>query len=143
VIVTAANGDGAASAASAPTAAIADTPAKKRAKARTVHIRLRDSAHRTAGTLTAKVSAVKGGRQVSTPATRVKLPTGTWRLRLCAGRSTTTMKCTTTTAVRSRKGRARLPAARVLARTSDKLHVTAAAVDGHRRARVRGQAASV
>jgi len=146
VVVTAANADGAALAASAPTAPIADLappPKTKRAAPRRVRIRLRDRARHTAGTLTASVRTVAAGREVSTAATRVTLPTGSWRLRLCAGPTHGSLRCTVTSRVRSRHHRVRLPAARVLARTTASVRVTAAAVDARRRVRAHGQAARV
>jgi hypothetical protein len=142
VIVTAANADGAAVAASAPTVSIADV-ATPPAMQRTVKIRLRDRARRTAGTLTAKVRAVAAGREVRTAATRVTLRAGTWRLRLCAGPARGTLRCTLTARVRSRSRSVRLPAARIVARTNGTLRVTAAAVDARQRVRAKGQAASV
>ncbi|HEX7297879.1 MAG TPA: hypothetical protein VF257_02660 [Solirubrobacteraceae bacterium] len=145
VMVTAANGDGAAVAASAPTAPVADIPGVAAAKPRSqrVQIRLRDRARRTAGTLTAKVRAVLGGREVSTAATRVSLRAGTWRLRLCAGPSRRSMSCVLSSRVRARSRRVRLPAARLVVITQRRITVTAAVVDGHARVRARGQAASV
>jgi hypothetical protein len=144
VIVTAANADGAAVAASAPTATIADVPtAAVPPPTRTVRIRLRDRARRTAGTLTARLRHVSTGREVKTAAKRVTLRAGTWRLRLCAGPVRGTMRCTLTARVRSRTRIVRLPAARVVARTRGKVRVTAAVVDGRRHVRARGQAASV
>ncbi|MEN3285471.1 MAG: hypothetical protein V7607_6611 [Solirubrobacteraceae bacterium] len=143
VTVTAANGDGAALAASAPTATVTDPTATiPAARPRTVHIQLRNGARHLAGTLTAKVRNVAAGREVSTPATKVSLPAGTWRLKLCAGRSGASPRCMTTARVRSRKRGVRLPAARVVVRTAGTLKVTASALDGKRRVRARGQAAS-
>jgi hypothetical protein len=143
VTVTATNGDGAALAASAPTATVIDPAAASAAqRSRTVRIRLRNGARHLAGTLTAKVRNVAAGREVSTPATKVSLPAGTWRLKLCAGRSGATPRCTTTARVRSRKRSVRLPAATVVVGTAGTLKVTAAALDGKRRVRARGQAAS-
>jgi hypothetical protein len=145
VLVTAANADGAAVAASPPTATVTDgaaAPAAPTSHARSVRIRLRNGARRVAGTLTAKVRDVASGREVTTPATKVSLPAGTWRLRLCAGRAGAAPRCTTTARVRSRKRGVRLPAAKVVVGTKGTLKVTAAAVDAHRRIRARGQAAS-
>jgi hypothetical protein len=144
ITVTAANPDGASIAASAPTATVTDITAAAAPApgARTIRIRLRNGARRLAGTLTAKVRNVTGGREVSTAATKVALPAGTWRLRLCAGRSGASPRCTTTARIRSRKRGVRLPAAKVVVRTAGTLKVTAAALDGKRRVRARGQAAS-
>jgi hypothetical protein len=143
VVVTAANADGAAVAASAPTATVTDTAkVALTPRPRSVRIRLRNGARHVAGTLTAKVRDVAAGREVSTPATKVALPAGTWRLRLCAGRAGAKPRCTTTGRVRSRKRVVRLPAASVVVGTAGTLKVTAAALDAHRRVRARGQAAS-
>jgi hypothetical protein len=142
VTVTAANEDGAAIAASAPTATVSDPAAAVTQQPRTVRIRLRNGARHLAGTLTAKVRNVASGREVSTPATKVSLPAGTWRLKLCAGRVGTSPRCTTTARVRSRKRGVRLPAAKVVVGTTGTLKVTASALDGKRRVRARGQAAS-
>ena len=143
VAVTAANGDGAALAASAPTATVTDPAAASAAqRSRSVRIRLRTRARRLAGTLTARVRNVAAGREVSTPATKVSLPAGTWRLKLCAGRVGASPRCTTTARARSRNHRVRLPATKVVAGTAGTLKVTAAALDGKRRVRARGQAAS-
>ena len=141
VLVTAANADGAAVAASAPTAAVTDVAAAT-PRARSVRIRLRNSAHRLAATLTATVRDVPGGRVVRTPATKVSLPAGSWRLKLCAGAAGAAPRCTTTARVRSRKRGVRLPAVKVLVGTAGTLKLTAAALDSHRRVRARGQAAS-
>jgi hypothetical protein len=142
VAVTAGNADGAAIAASAPTATVTDPTAAAIQHARTVRIRLRNGARHLAGTLTAKVRNVASGREVSTPATKVSLPAGTWRLKLCAGRAGAAPRCTTTAKVRSRKRGVRLPAAKIVVGTAGTLKVTASALDGHRRVRARGQAAS-
>jgi hypothetical protein len=143
VTVTAANEDGAAIAASAPTATVSDPAAAAvTQRARTVRIRLRNGARHLAGTLTAKVRNVASGREVSTPATKVSLPAGTWRLKLCAGRAGTSPRCTTTVRVRSRKRGVRLPAAKIVVGTAGTLKVTASALDAKRRVRARGQAAS-
>jgi hypothetical protein len=85
---------------------------------------------------------VTSGREVSTPATKVSLPAGTWRLKLCGGRAGTSPRCTTTVRVRSRKRGVRLPAAKVVVGTAGTLKVTASALDAKRRVRARGQAAS-
>jgi hypothetical protein len=144
VIVTAANTDGAAVAASAPTATLADLPrAVVPPPTLTVKIRLRDRSRRTAGTLTAKLRHVPTGREVNTSARRVTLRAGTWRLRLCAGRAHGSMRCALTARVRSRGRIVRLPAALVVARTTGKVRVTAAVVDARRRVRANGQAAGV
>jgi hypothetical protein len=144
ITVTAANADGAAVAASAPTAAVTDLTATAPAAAgtRTIRIRLRNGAKHVTGTLTAKVRNVSGGREVRTAATKVRLPAGTWRLKLCAGRAGGSPRCTTTAKVRSRKRGVRLPAAKLVVATAGTLKVTAAALDGKRRVRARGQAAS-
>jgi hypothetical protein len=142
VVVTAANADGAAVAASAPTATVIDPAATATQPARSVRIRLRNGARHLAGTLTAKVRNVAAGREVSTPATKVSLPAGTWRLKLCAGRVGASPRCTTTARVRSRKRGVRLPAAKVVVGTAGTLKVTASALDAKRRVRARGQAAS-
>jgi hypothetical protein len=142
VNIIATNTDGAAAATSAPTATVIDPNATAPTpRARTVRIQLRHGARRL-GTLTAKVRNVTGGREVSTAATKVALPAGTWRLKLCAGRVGASAKCTTTARVRSRKRGVRLPASKVVVRSAGTLKVTAAALDGHRRVRARGQAAS-
>jgi hypothetical protein len=107
-----------------------------------VRIRLRDRSRRTAGTLTAKLRHVTTGREVKTAAKRVTLRAGSWRLRLCAGPVRGAMRCTLTARVRSRGRIVRLPAARVVGRTTGKVRVTAAVVDTRRRVRATGQAAS-
>ncbi|HEY7619561.1 MAG TPA: hypothetical protein VH834_07300 [Solirubrobacteraceae bacterium] len=158
VTVTATNADGAAIAASAPTAPVAGraapsapapvppsaaAPKAKAARKLTLRIHLRDRAHHTAGTLSARVTAGSGGREVRTAATRVALPAGTWRLRLCAGPRRGALRCALSKRVRTRRRGVRLPAVRVIARGSKGvLRVTAAAVDGHQRIRAKGQAAS-
>jgi hypothetical protein len=142
VNIVATNTDGAAAATSAPTATVIDpNAAPPRPSARTVRIQLRRGARRV-GTLTAKVRNVPGGREVTTVATKVSLPAGTWRLRLCAGRVGVSAKCATSVRVRARKRGVKLPAAKVVVRTAGTLKLTAAALDGHRRVRARGQAAS-
>jgi hypothetical protein len=149
VVVTAVNDDGAAVAASAPTATVPGdaTPPpvpKPKPKKLTLHIHLRDRAHHTTGTLSALVTTVSGGREVRTAAARVGLPAGTWRLRLCAGPKRGALRCVLSKRVRTRRRGVRLPVARVIARgSSGTLRVTAAAVDGHQRIRAKGQAASV
>ena len=144
VAVTASNADGAAVVASAPTATVIDLAAAAPLthRSRSVRIQLRNGARHLAGTLTAKVRNVAGGREVSTPSTKVSLPAGTWRLKLCAGRAGGSPRCTTTARVRSRKRGVRLPAAKVVVGTVGTLKVTAAALDAKRRVRARGQAAS-
>jgi hypothetical protein len=155
VTVIATNPDGAAIAASAPTAPIsgraappapapAPAPAPKpKPRKLTLHIHLRDRAHHTTGTLSARVTAVSGGREVRTAAARVALPAGTWRLQLCAGPKRGALRCALSTRVRARARGVRLPVARVIARgASGALRVTAAAVDRHQRIRAKGQAAS-
>jgi hypothetical protein len=88
-------------------------------------------------------TAVSGGREVRTAAARVALPAGTWRLRLCAGPTRGGLRCALSSRVRTRHRGGRLPITRVVARgASGGLRVTAAAVDGHRRTRAKGQAAS-
>jgi len=143
VNVVATNDDGSAGATSAPTATVTDpyaaAPAPERA--RSVRIQLRRGTRRL-GTLTARVRNVTGGREVSTPATKLSLPAGTWRLKLCAGRPSGSTTCTTTARVRSRKRGVRLPAAKVLVGSAGTLRVTAAALDAKRRIRARGTAAS-
>jgi hypothetical protein len=142
VNIIATNTDGAAAATSAPTATVIDPNAPPpTASTRTVRIQLRRGARRI-GTLTAKVRNVPGGREVTTAATQVSLPAGSWRLKLCAGRLGVSAKCATSARVRSRKRRVKLPAAKVVVATAGTLKVTAAALDGHRRVRARGQAAS-
>jgi hypothetical protein len=145
VIVTAANADGAALAASAPTAPIAEVPTvvAQPQPTLTVRIRLRDRKRRTAGTLTAKLRRITAAREVKTTARRVTLRAGTWRLRLCAGPVRGSVRCTLTARVHAKGRIVRLPGARVVARTKGKVRVTAAVVDGRRRVRARGQAASV
>jgi hypothetical protein len=149
VVVTAANEDGSAIIASGPTAPVVDgraapPPAKPKALAKgTLRIALRDRRRHTAGTLAAKVRAVKGGREVSTAATRVTLPAGTWRLKLCAGPKRGSLRCALSARVRARTDAVRLPAARVKVKgSSGALRVTAAAVDGRQRVRATGQAAT-
>jgi hypothetical protein len=144
VAVTASNADGAAVVASAPTATVIDLAAAAplTPRSRSVRIQLRNGARHLAGTLTAKVRNVTGGREVSTPSTKVSLPAGTWRLKLCAGRAGASPRCTTTARVRSRKRGVRLPAAKVVVGTAGTLKVTASALDAKRRVRARGQAAS-
>jgi hypothetical protein len=142
VNVVATNDDGSAGATSAPSATVTDpyaAPAPERT--RSVRIRLRKGT-RSLGTLTAKIRNVTGGREVSTSATKLSLPAGTWRLKLCAGRSGGATTCTTTARVRSRKRGVRVPAAKVRVGTAGTLRVTAAALDGKRRIRARGTAAS-
>jgi hypothetical protein len=146
MVVTAANDDGAAVAASAPTRAVADFAASPPVTSRRtlrVRIRLRDRARRTAGTLTANVRTIGASREVATAATRVALPAGTWRLRLCAGRSSGTLRCALTARVRTRHRGVRLPSAQIVVPTRATLLVTAAAVDARLRVRAHGQAASV
>jgi hypothetical protein len=147
VVVTAANDDGAAVAASPPTSPVADLiaprPPAPKAKLLTLRIRLRDRAHHAAGTLSARVTSVSGGREVRTAAARVALPAGTWRLRLCAGPKRGALRCALSTRVRTHRRGVRLPVARVVARgASGAVRVTAAAVDGRHRTRATGQAAS-
>ncbi len=153
VVVTAANVDGAAVAASAPTAAVADyatapVPPAAKAKARfSLRIALRDRARHKAGTLSANITSVPEGREIRTAAARVALPAGTWRLRLCAGPKHGALHCTLSARVRTRKRKrkrgVRLPAARLIVKSSSgTLRVTAAAVDARLRVRARGQAAT-
>lgn len=142
-VVTAANGDGAAVAASGPSPTISDVPKTSGVTTLKLRILLRDKGKRTAGTITAKVRTVAGGREVSTEATKVRLPAGKWRLRLCAGPATKSLRCSLSVRVRSRSRSVRLPATRVVARTSKQLTVTAAAVDARHRVRAQGRAASV
>jgi hypothetical protein len=148
VVVTAANEDGSAIIASAPTAAVRDPRAIPVAKAkppasRTLHIALRDRRHHKAGTLSARVTTVKGGREVRTSVARVTLPKGTWRLKLCAGPTHRALRCALSVRVRGRTRTVRLPAAHVVAKSSTGLlRITAAAVDGRHRARATGQAAA-
>jgi hypothetical protein len=143
VVVTASNDDGAAVVASAPTATVTDPAAVATTeRPRSVRIRLRNGARHLTGTLTARVRNVPGGREVSTPPTKVSLPAGTWRLKLCAGRVGAGARCTTTAKVRSRRRGVRLPAAKVVVSSAGTLKVTASALDGRRRVRARGQAAS-
>jgi hypothetical protein len=142
VNIIATNTDGAVAATSAPTATVIDLNAPPpTSSTRTVRIQLRNGARRL-GTLTAKVRNVPGGREVSTVATKVALPAGTWRLKLCAGRVGVSAKCATSARVRSRTRGVKLPAAKVVVRSAGTLKVSAAALDGHRRVRARGQTAS-
>jgi hypothetical protein len=148
VVVTAANSDGSAVAASGPTAPVADyatvpLPVAKAADKRTVHIALRDRAHRKAGTLAAVIRVVPEGREVRTAAVRVALPAGTWRLKLCAGPKRGALRCALSARVRTRKRGVRLPSARVIVKgSSGALRLSAAAVDGRLRVRAKGQAAT-
>jgi hypothetical protein len=151
VLVTAVNDDGSAVAASGPTAAVADfaiaTPPPVKAKTPTtkgtLKISLRDLHRHKAGTLAARVTAVKGGREVRTSAAVVALPAGTWRLKLCAGPKRGALRCGLSARVRTRKAGVRLPSAHVVVRSpSGVLRVTAAAVDARQRIRATGQAAT-
>jgi hypothetical protein len=146
VVVTAVNDDGAAVAASAPTAPVpgdATPPPAPKPKTLTLHIHLRDRAHHATGTLSARVTTVSGAREVRTAAARVALPAGTWRLRLCAGPKRGALRCALSTRVRTRRRGVRLPVTRVIAKGSGGgLRITAAAVDGRQRTRAKGQAAS-
>ena len=152
VVVTAANQDGSAIAASAATAPVVDvaTPTPPggttgtTTERVTVRIALRDRAHHTAGTLAARIVPVPAGREVRTSATRVALPAGTWRLKLCAGlKRGGALRCTLSKRVRTRKRGVRLPATRVLVTgTSGALRITAAAVDRRLRTRATGNAAT-
>jgi hypothetical protein len=147
VVVTASNDDGGAVAASPPTALVTDLaaaqpPAPKATKL-TLRIHLRDRAHHTTGTLSARVTSAPSGRDVRTAAARVALPAGTWRLRLCAGPKRGALRCALSARVRARQRGVRLPAAHVIARgASGGLRVTAAAVDSRQRTGAKGQAAS-
>ena len=147
VVVTASNADGSAIVASAPTAAvtaIAAIVAKPKPPApKSLRIALRDQAHHSKGTLAATVVSVAAGREVRTRSAKVAVTAGTWRLRLCAGPKSGRLRCTLTKRVRTRTRTVRLPAARVLVRsTKGALRVTAALVDRRQRIRARGSAAS-
>jgi hypothetical protein len=147
VVVTATNGDGSAVAASPPTAPIAALapPANMPTTVtrRTLHIALRDGAHRAKGTLSAQIVAVPAGREVRTAAAKVTVTPGTWRLRLCAGPKRGSLRCTLSKRVRTRARSVRVPAARVLVRSpSGALRVTVALVDGRQRVRAQGSVAS-
>jgi hypothetical protein len=148
VVVTAGNDDGSAVAASGPTAPVTDyvtvpLPVAKAADKRTVHIALRDRAHRKAGTLAAVIRVVPEGREVRTAAVRVSLPAGTWRLKLCAGPQHGALRCTLSARVRTRKRGVRLPSARVIVKgSSGGLRLSAAAIDARLRVRATGQAAT-
>ena len=153
VVVTAANDDGSAIAASEPTAPVtglagppAPAPPKPPA-ARTTHtklrISLRDSKRHKTGTLTATITNVPAGREVRVATARVALPAGTWRLRLCAGPRSGRLRCAVGTRVTSRKRGVRLPSARaVVGGSKGALRITAAAVDGRLRVRAQGKAAT-
>jgi hypothetical protein len=149
IVVTAGNEDGSAIIASAPTAPVSDprtvtaVPLKPSTRAQTLRIALRDRKRHKTGTLAAKVTTVKGGREVRTAAAKVKLPKGTWRLKLCAGPKRGALRCALSTRVHARTSTVRLPSAHVLAKSSTgTLRVTAAVVDGRQRVRATGQAAT-
>ncbi|HKE80600.1 MAG TPA: hypothetical protein VKB54_14875 [Solirubrobacteraceae bacterium] len=153
VVVTAANDDGSAIVASAPTAPVtglaappAPAPPKQPAALTThtkVRIPLRDRKRHTTGTLGATITSVPAGREVRVAATRVALPAGTWRLRLCAGPRSGRLRCAVGARVKSRRRGVRLPPARVVVRGSKgALRITAAAVDGRLRVRAQGEAAT-
>jgi hypothetical protein len=144
VVVTATNEDGAAVVASVPTAPVpAPAPppvAKPKVK---LKIALRDRSRRSKGTLAASVVAVAAGREVRTAAAKVAVVPGAWRLRLCAGPKRGHLRCVLTKRVRTRRHSVRLPAARVLVRSSSgALRVTAALFDKRQRIRAQGSAAS-
>jgi hypothetical protein len=156
VTVTATNADGAAIVASSPTAPIAayatpvtpsqppPAPTASVPGTRTsLSIALRDHARHVKGTLAASVVAVPAGREVRTKTAKIAVTAGTWRLRLCAGPKDGTLRCVLTKRVRARTRAVRLPAARVLVRsTKGALRVTAALVDRRQRVRAQGSAAS-
>jgi hypothetical protein len=144
VLVTATNEDGSAVVASVPTAPVpAPAPppvAKPKVK---LTIALRDRSRHAKGTLAASVVAVAAGREVRTAPAKVAVAPGTWRLRLCAGPKRGHLRCVLTKRVRTRRHSVRLPAARVLVRSSSgALRVTAALVDKRQRIRAQGSAAS-
>jgi hypothetical protein len=145
VVVTATNEDGSAIVASAPTAPVpaltpVDTPTKPQAK---LTIALRDRARHAKGTLSARIVAVAAGREVRTAALKVSVTPGKWRLRLCAGPKKGTLRCAMSKRVSTRTRSVRLPATKVLVRSSTgALRVTAALVDKRQRVRAQGSAAS-
>jgi hypothetical protein len=147
VLVTATNDDGSAVVASAPTAPVAAVatlaPPRRAPKPPPIRIALRDRARHTKGTLSASVVSVAAGREVRTAAAKISVTSGTWRLRLCAGPKRGHLRCVLTKRVRTRRHSVRLPAARVLVRSSSgALRVTAALVDKRQRVRAQGSAAS-
>ena len=142
-VVTATNEDGSAVVASAPTAPVVSiTPVEVLKPKVKLSILLRDRGRRAKGTLAARVVAVPAGREVRTDAVKVAVTPGTWRLRLCAGPTTGSLRCALSKRVRTRRHSVRLPATKVLVRSpSGALKVTAALVDKRARVRAQGSAA--
>ena len=73
-------------------------------------IRCAIGARHAKGTLAARVVDVPAGREVRTDAVKVAVTPGTWRLRLCAGPTTGSLRCALSKRVRTRRARVRLPA---------------------------------
>jgi hypothetical protein len=152
VVVTATNEDGSAIVASAPTAPVVGLAPLPGANPRPtatpkppvrLRIALRDRARHARGTLSARVVAAPGGREVRTAAARLGVTAGTWRLRLCAGPKRGRLRCALTKRVSTRTRTVKLPAARVRVRSATgALRVTAALVDKRQRVRAQGSAAS-
>jgi hypothetical protein len=142
-VVTATNEDGSAVVASAPTAPVVSiTPVEVLKPKVKLSILLRDRGRRAKGTLAARVVDVPAGREVRTDAVKVAVTPGTWRLRLCAGPTTGSLRCALSKRVRTRRHSVRLPATKVLVRSpSGALKVTAALVDKRARVRAQGSAA--
>jgi hypothetical protein len=144
VVVVATNDDGSAVVASAPTGLVATLVPVPTIKPKVeLRIALRDRARHAKGTLAARVVAVPAGREVRTDATKVAVTPGTWRLRLCAGPTKGSLRCALSKRVRTRTHSVRVPATKVLVRSSTGLlKVTAALVDKRSRVRAQGSAAS-
>jgi hypothetical protein len=155
VLVTATNSDGSAAATSMPTGAIADLPAAAPAPApvppraapattsSTVRIVLRDGRRRAAGSLTIVVGDDGTTRVVRSASTRVALPRGSWRLRLCAAPGSSAARCGLGARVRAAGSRVRLPTARVVIRGKGALRLSATIEDRRLRVGARGRAAGV
>ncbi|MEA2395465.1 MAG: Ig domain of plant-specific actin-binding protein, partial [Solirubrobacteraceae bacterium] len=155
VLVTATNSDGSAAATSMPTGAIADLPAAAPAPApvppravpattsSTVRIVLRDGRRRAAGSLTIVVGDDGTTRVVRSASTRVALPRGSWRLRLCAAPGSSAARCGLGAPVRAAGSRVRLPTARVVIRGKGLLRLSATIEDRRLRVGARGRAAGV
>jgi hypothetical protein len=157
-VVTATNSDGASAAGSAATPLVADPSAlppptltkppaaptpRAGAPFHHVTITLRNGARQTRGALKVTIAQVPAGREVRVPATKLSLGAGTWRVRLCAGPTRTSMRCALGSRTRARKRTVLLPAAKVEVRgTKGTVRVTAALVDGRQRVRAQGSAAS-
>jgi hypothetical protein len=145
VVVTAANDDGSAIVASAPTPMVTGlTAAPIIAPKVKLSILLRDHARHAKGTLAARVVAVPAGREVRTDAVKVAVTPGTWRLRVCAGPKKGSLRCVLSKRVRTRARHIRLPATKLLVSSpSGALTITAALVDKRSRIRAQGSAAAV